>query len=73
MYGQGAGLLAGAMLALYPLAIFFDGFLQKSSLDLFLVVLLLALLGEFMAGGSAFDSAQAGEDPPYTRSCAVRV
>ena len=51
--GPRAGLVAGAMLALYPPAIFYDGLLQKSSLDLFLAVLLLALLGEFMAGGSA--------------------
>ena len=46
--GARAGLIAGAMLAVYPPAIFFDGLLQKSSLDLFLVVLFLALLGEFM-------------------------
>jgi tetratricopeptide (TPR) repeat protein len=32
----------------YPPAIFFDGLIQKSSLDLFLVVLLLALLAEFL-------------------------
>jgi tetratricopeptide (TPR) repeat protein len=51
LVGPRAGLIAGAMLAIYPPAIFFDGLLQKSSLDLFLAVLLLVLLGEFMAGG----------------------
>jgi predicted membrane-bound mannosyltransferase len=70
--GARAGLVAGAMLALYPPAIFFDGLIQKSSLDLFLVVSLLVLLGEFAAGESAFDAAQAGEDPPYTRSSTRR-
>jgi tetratricopeptide (TPR) repeat protein len=43
-----AGLAAGWMLALYPPAIFFDGLVQKASLDLFLVAVLLALLGEFV-------------------------
>ncbi|MBI2825145.1 MAG: tetratricopeptide repeat protein [Planctomycetia bacterium] len=42
------GLLAGALLAIYPPAIFFDGLIQKASLDLWLVSLLLALLGEFL-------------------------
>jgi tetratricopeptide (TPR) repeat protein len=46
LVGDRAGLIAGMMLAVYPPAIFFDGLIQKSSLDLFLVVLLLALLGE---------------------------
>jgi tetratricopeptide (TPR) repeat protein len=46
--GARAGLVAAALLALYPPAIFFDGLIQKSSLDLFLVVLLLVLLGEFL-------------------------
>ena len=36
------------LLAVYPPRIFFDGLIQKSSLDLFLVTLLLALLGEFL-------------------------
>jgi tetratricopeptide (TPR) repeat protein len=39
------GLIAGAMLAIYPPAIFFDGLIQKSSLDLFLISILLAMLG----------------------------
>jgi tetratricopeptide (TPR) repeat protein len=56
------GLIAAAFLALYPPAIFFDGLIQKSSLDLLLVALLLVLLAEFhhrprwkwlVAGGAA--------------------
>ena len=39
------GLLAGVLLALYPTAIFFDGSIQKSVLDLFFVCALLATLG----------------------------
>ncbi len=39
------GLMAGAMLAVYPTAIFFDGSIQKSVLDLFFVCALLAVLG----------------------------
>jgi tetratricopeptide (TPR) repeat protein len=46
-----AGLVAAAMLAVYAPAIFFDGLVQKSSLDLFLATLLLACLGEFSAAG----------------------
>jgi tetratricopeptide (TPR) repeat protein len=48
-FSEPAGLAAGALLAIYPPAIFFDGLIQKSSLDLFLMTLLLALLGEFLA------------------------
>ena len=40
------GLLAGALLAIYPTAIFFDGSIQKSVLDLFFVCALLAVLGK---------------------------
>ena len=39
------GLLAGALLAVYAPAIFFDGIVQKASLDLFLMTGLLLCLG----------------------------
>jgi tetratricopeptide (TPR) repeat protein len=42
------GVIAGVLLALYPPAVFFDGLVQKASLELFLTTLLLALLGEFL-------------------------
>lgn len=42
------GLLAGALLAVYPTAIFFDCSIQKSVLDLFFVCALLALLGTLL-------------------------
>src|SRR5207249_5846018 len=38
------GLLSGALLAVYPTAFFSDGLIQKSSLDVFVVCLLLAVL-----------------------------
>ncbi|HXG89638.1 MAG TPA: tetratricopeptide repeat protein [Vicinamibacterales bacterium] len=40
-----AGLVAGVMLALYPPAIFFDGLIQKSVLDVLLISAAIALLG----------------------------
>jgi Flp pilus assembly protein TadD len=43
-----AGVCAGLLLAVYPPAIFFDGLIQKSSLDLFLTTLLLALIAAFL-------------------------
>jgi 4-amino-4-deoxy-L-arabinose transferase-like glycosyltransferase len=42
------GLLAGALLAVYPTAIFFDGSIQKSVLDLFFICALLAVLGKLL-------------------------
>lgn len=39
------GLIAGGLLALYPAAIFFDGLIQKSSPDLFLMSILLVGIG----------------------------
>ena len=48
-FTERAGLVAGALLACYPAAVFFDSVLQKSSLDLLLMTLLLALAGEFLS------------------------
>jgi Flp pilus assembly protein TadD len=47
--GEKAGIAAGLLLAVYAPAIFFDGLIQKASVDLFLVTLVLALCGEFVA------------------------
>lgn len=44
-----AGLCAGLLLATHPPAIFFDGLIQKASLDLLLVTVVLALLASFQA------------------------
>lgn len=44
MFGKSAGVVAGLMLACYPAAIFFDGLIQKSALDLPLLCLALWLL-----------------------------
>lgn len=44
-----AGLIAGLMLALYAPAIFFDGLLQKSVLDVFFVCLSLAVVGRILS------------------------
>jgi Flp pilus assembly protein TadD len=46
-FSDRAGMLAALLLAVYPAAFFFDGLIQKSSLDIFLVTLTLALLAEF--------------------------
>lgn len=42
------GLISAALLAIYPPAIFFDGLIQKSSLDLFLMTAILASLALFL-------------------------
>lgn len=42
-FSKSAGILAGLLLAVYPPAIFFDGLIQKSSLDLFLASALIWL------------------------------
>lgn len=45
LIGRPAGLFAAILLAIHPTAIFFDGVIQKSSLDLFLFCLTLYALG----------------------------
>src|SRR5262245_21244569 len=47
--GEREGIVAGAILAVYPPAIFFDGLIQKAALDGLLVCGLLALLGAYAA------------------------
>jgi len=46
-FGDRVGVVAALLLAFYPPAIFFDGLIQKSSLDIFLITLVLALIAEF--------------------------
>lgn len=48
-FGPRAGLCAGAILAVYPAAVFFDGLVQKAALDNVLMCALLALLGAYVA------------------------
>ena len=45
LFSKRVGIIAGLMLAFYAPAIFFDGLVQKSVLDAFLLCLTLALLG----------------------------
>src|SRR5206468_4242578 len=45
-FSRRTGALAGLILAVYAPAIFYDGLIQKSVLDLFFLCLLLWLLGE---------------------------
>jgi len=52
--GRKAGLAAGLMLALYAPAIFFDGLLQKSVLDVFFVSLALLLIATINAEPAEF-------------------
>lgn len=46
--GNRAGQVAGWLLAIYAPAIFFDALIQKSSLDLFFMACILALMGRFL-------------------------
>src|SRR5205814_2131302 len=46
LFSRKAGLVAGLMLALYAPAIFFDGLIQKSVLDVFFICLALWLIAE---------------------------
>ncbi len=53
LFSARVGLVAGLVLALYATAIFFDGLIQKSSLDGFFTCVALALIGRIVAGPSA--------------------
>ena len=55
-FGRRAGIVAGVGLALYAPAIFFDGLIQKSVLDVFFVSGMLALVAYLSAGS---------KDPAY--------
>lgn len=48
-FSERVGLVAALLLAVYPPAFFFDGLIQKSSLDILLVTAVLALVAEFAA------------------------
>ena len=48
-FSDRAGVIAALLMAIYPPAFFFDGLIQKSSLDIILMTLMLALIGEFTA------------------------
>ncbi len=52
LFSKPVGLIAGLALALYAPAIFFDGLLQKSVLDMFFVCLSLWLLARILTGAS---------------------
>ncbi len=56
LMSRSAGLAAGLMLALYAPAVFFDGLLQKSILDVLCVCLSLAIIGRIVAGGDHWRS-----------------
>ena len=49
LFGNRAGLVAGLILAMYAPAVFFDGLIQKSVLDVFLICLSLMLLTDLGA------------------------
>jgi tetratricopeptide (TPR) repeat protein len=51
-FSRSAGVLAGLLLALYGPALFFDGLIQKASLDLFLTSGLLFCLGHLVSRSS---------------------
>jgi Tfp pilus assembly protein PilF len=59
LFSARIGLIAGLILALYPTAIFFDGLIQKSSLDGFFTCVALALLGRIVAGAASPGTSEA--------------
>ena len=59
-FGEGAGLAAGVLLALYAPAIFFDGVIHKTGLGLFLMALLLYLLARTLDRATAVGFALCG-------------
>jgi len=50
-FGRAVGIMAGVMLALYGPAVFFDGIIQKASMDGLLVCAMLALMSAAVADG----------------------
>ena len=72
LFGRAAGVIAGLMLALYAPVIFFDGLIQKSVLDVFLITLLLALLADLI-GDATNPSAAAAAGRQRWRSLGVGV
>lgn len=58
-FSRSAGVTAGLILAVYAPAVFFDGLVQKTVLDIFFVALILAILGG------------AGQNPTWTKFIAV--
>jgi tetratricopeptide (TPR) repeat protein len=69
LFSPAIGLAAGVMLALYAPAIFFDGLLQKSVLDVFFICLSLRLISRIAVRPTA-DATRGGTAPlePGTRS-----
>jgi len=59
-FDRRTGLIAAALIAIYPESIFFDGLIQKSSLDLLLMAGLLASLARFVSGRRWWTMAIAG-------------
>jgi tetratricopeptide (TPR) repeat protein len=72
LFSRKAGLAAGVMLALYAPAIFFDGLLQKSVLDVFFVSLALWLLSEIITEATAEPAESAEKKDRKNRNIARR-
>jgi tetratricopeptide (TPR) repeat protein len=69
LFSRPAGIVAGLMLAFYAPAIFFDGLIQKSVLDVFLLSLALALLSALIVRRARPSTSlvlrQAQDDPEH--------